>query len=126
MRFAWGRAHGKWLPVRRQRRRAPLRLGLLVSLLALGVRPAAAVPVCRASDVAGTDPGCPPSGPCTITRDVEITGMCAVDFGDRDVTLADNVTISLAPQSSLSLGAASLAMSPGAAIDGRASSETGA
>jgi cysteine-rich repeat protein len=96
-----------------------VRHSLVVLIIALVARAAAAVPVCTASDIEASDPGCPLQGPCTITRDIEITGSCTLDFGTRPVSIGQDRKMRVAPGRSLTIQAGSFTMLPGAFIDGR-------
>jgi cysteine-rich repeat protein len=100
----------------------------VVMVAALIARAAAALQACTASDVTAVDPGCPAQGACTITRDVEVTGVCTLDFGTRAVVVGEARTIRVARGGDLTINAGSLTLQPGAFIDGRGrdGEETGA
>jgi len=94
---------------------------LVVLMTALVARAAAAVPVCTAYDIAGVDPGCPLQGTCTITRDIEVSGPCTLDFGTRAVSLDTNRKISIGgpgDHASLAIRAGSFTMLPTTSVDG--------
>ena len=97
---------------------------IVAVLTALVARAAAAVPVCAASDIVGVDPGCPAQGTCTITRDIEVSGPCTLDFGTRPVFLDKNRAITLLPNvvcclsTDLTINAGSFTMLPGSFIGG--------
>jgi len=83
----------------------------------LVVTAANAQTVCTAADVSAQDTGCPiGTGPCTITKTVQVGDGCVLDFGARDVTISGRLDTNWG---TVSIAAASLTIAPGGLIDGR-------
>lgn len=93
----------------------------LVAALALALLPsrAAAVAVCTASGIVGSDPGCPSgTGTCTLTRSYEIANGCTLDFGSRTLIVGDSVKLTIG-SGSVTLHAGGITMRTRSSIDGQ-------
>ena len=96
---------------------------LVVAALGWTARPAHALVACTAADIiaqSGSD--CPTgTGPCTIKKDFDITAGCTLDFGARDVTVA-NGSILDPGSGSVTFRARNFTVGAGAYIDARGTS----
>jgi hypothetical protein len=109
-------------PARAARRAAA---GAILALVAVAAaHPAAALTACTAADVIAQDSNCPAgTGPCTIKKDFTIPNGCTLDFGTRDVTLA-NLAVLTIPSTVATIKAGNFTVAAGGFIDARGTSST--
>src|SRR5512140_1652548 len=69
--------------------------GLVIAVMLSLVRSANAVSACSASDILAQEPGCPDSGPCTISKQYAVADTCTLAFSGRDVTLAPSAVLTI-------------------------------
>jgi hypothetical protein len=90
-------------------------LSLFVALAALAVAAGTAHAVCTATEIVNQEAGCAPGPNCTITKDYVISDACTLDFGTRNVTVADSSHLSV-PKGTVTIRAGRLTL--GGFIDG--------
>src|SRR5262245_28852668 len=87
--------------------------------LAIGsVRPAYALTAWPAAQITAQDPGCPASGPCSITQSFTVGDSCVLDFTGRAVTVSASGVLDVGPDRA-TLNAGSLTVAPGGQIIGQ-------
>src|SRR5215468_3784860 len=83
---------------------------------------ASALTACTAADIIAQDSNCPSgTGPCLIKKDFTIGTGCTLDFGLRDVTLANLETMTIG-SGSVTIRAGNFTVGGGAFIDARGNS----
>lgn len=89
------------------------------------VRPAAGLTACSAGQIISQDSAnCPNgTGPCTIKKDFDIPAGCTIDFGARDVTLANLAVLDTGP-GLVTFRARNFTVAAGGFIDGKGTSST--
>ena len=74
--------------------------------------------VCLASEIVATDPGCPASGECRITKDIAVENGCVLDFSGRDVVVTNNTRVAIG-SGNVSVKAQTFRVTAGGFVDGR-------
>ncbi|MBI3786307.1 MAG: hypothetical protein HY270_23200 [Deltaproteobacteria bacterium] len=94
---------------------------LLAGLVARDVR---ALTACTAGEIVGQDPGCPVSGPCSITKTFSVADGCSLDFGSRAVTMTATGELDIG-SGSVTVDAGSFNMVAGSFINGHGIQNSG-